>query len=188
MKNCIGIILFVLIGIISSCSSYYTFEDFTSKQSNFPKRSVESFELGYSIVVPNSWRLMEKQHQGKVLIETFADRPNSSGSFSFLSIAKFKGNSNDLDKEIENLQKSQKLPDGLEHVALEKTKHLKYKSYYRHVKSDKENPEKADLITFMLKANEDSTFFTIMICAPQGDELLNDMNMLMNCAKQFAIK
>ena len=185
MKN-YALITILLLRIFCSCTSNTSFKEYSNTPIKFAKKKIESSKLGYTIVVPHYWRLIDESNLN-VFIETYTDGRIQSPDFPFLSIAKFKWDTNDLDLFIEQLNE-EKLPEGLERIELDKTDFLKYKSYYSHVKTIGGGKNKVEVITLMLKAKEDSTFYTIMCSVPKNENYKTNMAKLLYCTKQFTLK
>ncbi|MBL1278838.1 MAG: hypothetical protein COA33_001085 [Fluviicola sp.] len=143
--------------------------------------------MGYTICVPYLWDL-KRNYEGQFLIETFIDSRKLVFDSPSLSIAKFKGNSNDLDLYVDFLSKEELLPEEFSVVSRGESDFLNYDSYYTHVRSVTDAINEIEVITFILKGKEDSTFFTIMSSAPQDKDLNTNMAMLMNCSRQFELK
>lgn len=141
--------------------------------------------MGYSLVVPHSWTVTQN-YDSQFLIETFMDSINHTNDLPFLSIAKFKGNSNDLDSYVDYLKNEEKLPEGFTKLSCGETEYLNYKSHYTHAVSTGDK-NKVEVITFIVKAKEDSTFFTIMSSVPKNEDVTTNMAILMQCSKQFRL-
>lgn len=175
----------ILLTAFSSCKTDYSFQKLTEQKVKFAKKSVESSELGYSLVVPMKWTLADSQYDENISVETYADTSDGDGVFSMLTVIKYKGGSNTLALERERLQNSPNQLKGVKMVDSGSTSFLKFESYFDHYKSNTGIENEAEAVTFLLKAHEDSIFYSIAASAPQNRDLLTEMGMLLSCVKQF---
>lgn len=181
-------ILLILLLVFNSCKTDYSFQKLTEQKVKFAKKTIESSELGYSMVVPMKWTLADSQYDENISAETYADTSDRDGVFSMLTVIKYKGESNTLAHERERLQNSPNQLKGVKLVDTGSTSFLKLESYFDHYKSNAGIENEAEVVAFLLKAKEDSTFYSIAASAPQNGDFLTEMGMLLSCVKQFEFK
>ncbi len=180
------LILSSCIILFSSCSSELSFDDYINNPVEFEKKEYANDKMEFTISLPNNWKIDDTYDSlGIFSYESFKPMKKHADPNFRMQVTKYLGSNNELDAELENLNKSENLPAGFEKIASEKTSFMFKESQYSHVQSSEGNQVKMTLISFIMEAPEDSTFFMVLCAVPNDIDQLENMSVLLSCAKDF---
>jgi len=183
------LILFSTIICCVSCSSDHSFDDFISEVPEFESYQYESELIGYTISLPQGWTLENSVYEKGFQQEVFLE-PSSGDTLTTILVSKYKSVTDKLEEEFEvHKAYNSNLSEAFEQVATNETDFLPNRSFYSHVSSKKEyrtaQTPGLDMIMFLTKSENDSTFFRLLVTCPKGSEQLQNMGKLMQCVKDL---
>lgn len=194
MKKLIPLLLLLL--LLSCGKKQLRLNDFRDYKITGETKKYESPLMNYSMQIPASWKEMGVGDDDEPLIETFLDTTTLKDlgpdtNFCSMHIITFKDPASTL-KELFDVYlalfiKTQ--PKSTQLIESGKTNFLQYESCFIHYKAKTTTPVAEEAFSFLVKAKEDSMYYSLDISVPRYKETLKDnMGMLLSCVKSFEMK
>jgi hypothetical protein len=188
--------LFLLAFLLISCGKKgLMLDEYYDYKMTVETKKYESPLMNYSMQIPASWKEMGIGDD-EPLVETFLDTTSLKDwrhdtNFCSIHVITFKDTSATLKELFDvylglfNKQKTKKT----KLIESGKTDFLRCESYFIHYKANTATPAGEEDFSFLVKAKEDSMYYSLDISVPQYKKTLKDnVGMLLTCIRSFEMR
>ena len=183
--------ILVFISLLISCSEkQFTLENYTNHPVKFAKKNFVYPNNEFEILLPLNWesKIENYEDNGEIILGINAvSKPDNENFINAMSIQKMKPFSlnNSLKSEYDNILEKIQQGTSLNIIDSGKTDFLTNEAYFIHSKSNTGTYGELEMITIIIKSENDDNYYHLNASAPTVKELKTNMSLMINCFETF---